>query len=130
MPAYSAGGSPTSIAQGDVVTVWNAETPTAGAGGASASQQVAMVFRTGRPNTPAAIDAKFSGAPGAFEVDVQAAAIDADTNYQTVANGNITAVDSTNNTFHFDYNGTAKFLRLLMRSRTNAVSMTATITGG
>lgn len=74
------------------------------------------------------ITGKFSGAPGAFEIDVQVADVDADTNYQTCANGNITSVDATNNTFHFDGpTVTATFMRLLMRTRTNSVSVTSTI---
>lgn len=113
---------------GQVITVWSAESPTPGTGTTAASQQVVLTPTGTGDLTPFAIDGKFSGAPGAFEVDVQVAAVDADTNYQTVLNGNITTVDATNNTFHFD--GTlvqTKFTRLLMRSRTNAVSITATV---
>ena len=67
-------------------------------------------------------------APGAFEVDVQVAQVDSDTNYQTISNGNITAADSTNNGFHLDVpRENARFARLLLRSRTNAVSITATV---
>lgn len=128
--AYNAQSPPPSLNSGDVATVWSAETPTPGAGGASASQQVALVIKNGRPGSPFSVDGQFSGAPGAFEVDVQVASTDSDTKYQTVSNGNITSVDSTNNTFHLDYSGTAKFVRLLMRSRTNSVSITATVTGG
>ena len=124
MPAYPQ--AVLSISPGDFVTVWNAETPTAGAGGASASQQLSLA--------PQAADSgklhfhgQFSGAPGAFEVDCQAADVDSDTSYQTLSNGNITSVDATNNTFHFEVVCTAKFARMLMRSRTNAVSITATI---
>ena len=72
-----------------------------------------------------------SGAPGASEVDVQVASTDADGNYPTISNGNITTFDSVNNTAHLDATlVTAKFVRLLMRSRTNSVTITATITGG
>jgi len=126
-PVYNA-GSPLYLSAGQVLTVWSAETPTPGNGTTAASIQVALPLSSLTGGF--AVDGKFSGAPGTFEVDVQVAAVDADTNYQTVANGSITTVDSTNNTFHFD--GTtvkAKFVRLLMRSRTNSVSVTATITG-
>lgn len=130
MPAYPV--TPVrSVFPGDVITVWSAETPSPGNGTTSASQQVALTQNQVRAGTPFSVDGQFSGTPGAFEVDVQVAAVDADTNYQTVANGNITAADSTNNTFHFD--GTlvnAKFVRLLMRSRANSVTITATVTGG
>ena len=124
MPVYGS-QNPIALSSGTVVNVWNAETPTPGNGTTAASQQVALT-----PGRGFAADLKFSGAPGTFEVDVQAAAGDADTNYQTVANGNITTVDSTNNTAHFDGSlVVARFVRLLMRSRGNAVSVTATITG-
>jgi len=75
-----------------------------------------------------AVDGKFSAAPGVFEVDVQVANTDSDTSYQTISNGNITAVDSTNNGFHLDVpRENARFARLLLRARTNAVSITATV---
>jgi hypothetical protein len=121
---------PSALNSGDVITVWNAETPTPGAGNASASQQVALVIKDGRPGSPFSVDGQFSAAPGAFEVDVQVASTDSDTKYQTCSNCNITTVDSTNQTFHLDYAGTARFVRLLMRSRTNTVTVTATVTGG
>jgi hypothetical protein len=70
----------------------------------------------------------FSGAPGSFEIDVQVSDVDADAQYQTCANGNITTVDATNNTFHFDGSTVlATFVRLLMRSRTNAVNLSADV---
>ncbi len=122
-PAYNT--NPPVLATTGPVTLWNAETPTPGNGTISASQQVALSNKgTG---TAFSCDAKFSGAPGAFEVDVQVAAVDSDTNYQTISNGNITTADATNNTFHIDATLTnAKFMRLLMRSRGNSVSITAT----
>src|SRR5216684_3251277 len=119
---YSVGNS-VPCGTGMVVTVWSAETPTPGNGTTAASQQVQLINGSiGKPGTPFSIDGKFSGAPGAFEVDVQVAATDADTNYQTCSNCNVTTVDSTNNTFHLDYSGNAKFVRLLMRTRTNSVT--------
>ena len=129
-PVYNA-GSPLGLGTGQVVTVWNAETPTPGSGGVSASQQVSLNPAQGKAGTPFSVDAKFSGAPGAFEVDVQVAAVDSDTNYQTCSNCNVTTVDTTNNTFHLDATlVNARFARLLMRTRTNSVSITATFTGG
>jgi autotransporter adhesin len=77
-----------------------------------------------------AVDGKFSAAPGAFEVDIQVADIDADANYQTISNGNVTTVDATNNTFHFDCTWVvAKFARVKLLTRTNAVGFVATIRG-
>lgn len=129
-PVYNA-QNPINCAPGQVVNVWSAETPTPGTGGNSASQQVALQALGTRSGSPFSVDGKFSGAPGAFEVDVQVAAADSDTNYQTCSNCNITTVDATNQTFHLDaVLVNAKYARLLMRSRTNSVTITATITGG
>jgi hypothetical protein len=129
-PVYNASSAP-NLGPGQVITVWSAETPTPGNGTTAASQQVALTATGQRAGSPFSVDGKFSGAPGAFEVDVQVASTDLDTNYQTIANGNITTVDGTNQTFHLDANlTTAKYVRLLMRSRTNAVTITATVTGG
>ena len=131
MPVYGSQIPPSSLGKGVVSTVWNAETPTPGNGTTAATVALGLPAVPSRAGTPLSVDGKFSGAPGAFEVDVQVAAVDSDTNYQTISGGNITAVDAVNNTFHFDAPTTnAKFVRLLMRSRTNSVSITATITGG
>jgi hypothetical protein len=77
-----------------------------------------------------AVDGKFSGAPGVFEADVQVADVDADANYQTASGMNISTVDATNNTFHADCTlVTAKFARVRLLTRTNAVGFVATIRG-
>jgi len=125
-PVYNT--KPAIIGFRDVQTVWSAETPTPGNGTTAASQQVALAWAYDN-TTPFSVDGQFSGAPGSFEVDVQVAAVDADTNYQTCSNCNVTTVDTTNNTFHVDCSSVhARFARLLMRSRTNSVTITATIT--
>lgn len=128
MPAFGAaslyGGQPPSIAPGDSYQVWNAEQPAPGNGNASASQEVALTSAGGVGNGISA-SGFFSGAPGAFEVDIQVSDVDADADYQTLAGGNITTVDAVNNTFHFeDPYCCAKFVRGLMRSRGNAVNVT------
>jgi hypothetical protein len=128
VPAYSQGATLYSISPGDQVTLWSAETPAIGSGSTSASTQVALVRCHGEGGTPFSVSGYFSAAPGTFEVDVQVSDQDVDGQYQTVANGNITTVDSTNQTFHFDGSTiNAKFVRLLMRARANAVSITADI---
>lgn len=77
-----------------------------------------------------AVDGKFSAAPGAFEVDIQVADVDADANYQTISNGNVTTVDATNFTFHFDCTWiVAKFVRAKLLTRTNAVGFVCSIRG-
>jgi hypothetical protein len=125
MPAYNAQPSLSAIAPGDAFQVWNAEQPVPGAGGASASQQVAAYYAQGI-GTGISFKGFFSAAPGAFEIDVQASDVDADAQYQTLPNGNITTVDAINNTFLYeDVNANHKFYRALMRIRTNAVNVTA-----
>lgn len=131
MPVYGSAIPPQSIAKAVISTAWNAETPTPGNGTTAASVAFSLPSVPSRAGSPFGVDGKFSGAPGAFEVDVQVAAVDSDTNYQTISNGNITTVDAVNNTFHLDAPTiVAKYVRLLMRSRTNSVSITATVTGG
>lgn len=119
---------PYSIGPGESVEVWSAEQPPAGAGGPSASQQVALVRVPGENGTSFSVDGFFDGDPGTFEVDIQAAVNDIDTQYQTIGSGNITTVDVVNFTFHFAANAeNARFVRLLMRAIENAVNVTAAI---
>jgi|SRR5579872_2290677 len=129
MPVYAA-GTGVEIFPGDFVTVWNAETPTptATSGTAAAmSQPVALGDSAGRANG-ISVDLKFSGAPGAFEVDVMSASTDAVGNYSTVPGGVLNAVDATTFTLHFESpTVNDNFVALYMRSRTNSVSVTATI---
>lgn len=127
MPAYNNSFPPIGIWPGDTSQVWNAEQPAPGNGGASASQRVALGSQGGAP-AGFSVTGFFSGAPGAFEIDVQVSDVDVDSQYQTSLNGNLTVVDATNQTFHYDGNNVlATFVRLLMRSRTNAVNITADI---
>ena len=119
---------PYSIGPGESILAWNAEQPVAGAGGVSASLQAALVRVPGENGSAFEVSGFFSAAPGAFEIDVQVADADVDTQYQTVASGNLTTVDAVNQTFHFAANAeNARFVRLLMRTRGNAVNVTATI---
>lgn len=121
-------GSPIGCKPDEIALVWNAEQPAAGNGGVSASQAVALQRVSGEVGTPFSVTGFFSGAPGAFEIDVQGSDHDVDTEYQTLQNLNITTVDGTNNTFEADAILVNKrFVRLLMRSRANAVNVTARI---
>lgn len=128
MSAYTAGtvGSQ----HGVIVVVRNAETPASGSGGASASQAVALPDTSFTKLRPFSVDTKFTGAPGAFEDDIQVANEDIDANYQTILNGNITTVDAVNNTYHVDVpNNTAKFVRILCRTQNaNAVAQRTIVT--
>src|SRR4029077_10206842 len=83
MPAYSNALPPSAIWPGDFAQVWNAEQPAPGSGGASASQRVAVGTKEGGP-AGFAVTGFFSGAPGAFEIDVQVSDVDADAQYQTL----------------------------------------------
>lgn len=125
MPQYKTQSSITSLLPGDSYQVWNAEQPLAGIAGVSTSERVALA-RSPQANQDAlAVDGFFSGAPGAFEIDLYVSNT-TDTDAAYVLAGQITAVDANNN-FHGDFLTTAKFVRLAMKSRTNAVNVTATI---
>jgi len=76
------------------------------------------------------VDGIFQAAPGTFELDVQIAGVDAPSQYQTVSNGVINAVDPTNFTFHFDVTFTgAKFVSLYMRTNTGPTGFIGRIRG-
>jgi hypothetical protein len=126
MPAYTFTPPFLSLAPGEVVKVWAAETPSPGVGGASASQQLALVRLQTQSGTPFNVSGFFSGAPGTFEIDVQGSNDDVDTHYNTLSGGQINSVDSTNNTFNLQaVQIDTPFVRLLMRTRGNSVSVTA-----
>jgi len=83
-----------------------------------------------RPRASISVDGIFLAAPGVFEVDIQGAAVDADTEYATVTNGVISAVDATNFNFHFDGGLVeSNFIRLFIRARANAVGFVGRIRG-
>jgi hypothetical protein len=129
MSVYGTLNPAPSVARGVAYTVWNAETPTPGNGTTAASQEMGMVPH---PNTAegVGIHGKFSGDPGAFKIEVQCSDTNSDTEYQTISGGIISSVDATSFTFHLDAPTLAsRWIRLLMRSRTNSVTVTATIQG-
>jgi hypothetical protein len=104
--------------------LWTGEQPAPGNGNASASAPVKL------PHVQESffIDGFFSGDPGAFEIDVQGADVDLDAQYQTIPGGVINTRDAINFTFRQDFvNLKVRFLRLLMRTRTNAVNVYAKI---
>jgi hypothetical protein len=76
------------------------------------------------------VDVLFSAAPGAFEIDIQGAFVDADTEYSVVG-GTITTLD-TNNAVKAHFDGVqigANFIRAKLISRTNAVGLIVRIRG-
>lgn len=95
-----------------------------------ASIAVQLQAQDGGPPPMISVEGRFSGAPGAFNVQIQEADTDADAFYITPANASytITAV-SSQNTFRVDLSPTGgKFVRVLLSSRTNAVNFTCKIT--
>lgn len=76
------------------------------------------------------VEGQFSGAPGAFSLQIQEADTDADVFYITPATATYTiAAVSSNNTFRADLIPTGgRFLRALLASRTNAVSLILKVT--
>lgn len=130
MPAYNQQPQTQGGQAGISSAVWNGENPASGAGGASASQAVALPKQRFSGLYAFSVSGGFNGAPGAFEIDVQVADIDADANYQTIQGGQINAVDAVNNTFHMDVpQNTAKFCRLLCRTQNaNGRNVTAEVT--
>jgi hypothetical protein len=82
------------------------------------------------PQPAISVEIRFSGAPGAFNVQVQEADTDADAFYITPSNLAYTmTVVTAQNIARADLTtGAGKFIRILLSSRTNAVSMTAKVT--
>jgi hypothetical protein len=124
MPVYAT-VPPVQLDLGDITTVWSAETPTPGATLAATSVPVALpVQGVGNPQN-LSVSIAFSGAPGAFEVDLLTADVDAWTNY--VQKATVTAVNASN-VARMEITGLkAKFACLQLVSRANSVSATATI---
>jgi hypothetical protein len=103
------------------------ESPASG----TASQAFALASVGDMSTTPYGffVDGIWQAAP-TFELDIQVAAVDSPTQYQTILNGNIVAADGTNFTFHWDAAQTgAKFARLFMRTNTGSLGVIARIRG-
>jgi hypothetical protein len=76
----------------------------------------------------AAIEVSFTGSPGAFEVDIQGAETDQDSNYVNLSNAVISVVNG-NYVGRYDLmNVYPKFVRLRINALTNDVNITAKIT--
>lgn len=95
-----------------------------------ASIAVHLMPQDSGPPPMVTIEGRFSGAPGAFNVQIQEADTDADAFYITPSNAayTVTAVTATN-IFRVDLSPTGgKFLRVLLSARANAVSFTCKAT--
>jgi hypothetical protein len=126
MPNYITSGNITAIYPGDQFLLFNAEQPAPG----QASQQVCLANAPNATSLPgAAVEIFFSAAPGAFNVQVQEADTDTDAAYITIpTTGTITTVSGTNFARVEFPTLKAKFLRVLLSTRTNAVNLTVKVT--
>jgi hypothetical protein len=116
MPAYNAATAPV-VEQGRPSTVWSAEAVSNG----GKSQQVSF-HRRELPGT-CSVEVEFSGDPGAFSIDLQTADTDADKYYVTK-----TTLSAVNSSFVGRLEVpqiVAKFARLVLVSKANAVNVTA-----
>lgn len=131
MSLYAGPNGATALEPGDSVLVFNADSPTAGAvanaAGANNGASLAVATqRAGGQPYGESWEIAFSGAPGAFEVDVQHADTDADANYVNV--NSVTAVNA-NNACRIELPSCwSKFSRLYVKTLTNAVTVTAKCT--
>ena len=119
---------PVALYPGDKGIVFNAEQPAAPP---QASISVALGERPGGGVKTLSVEGFWSGAPGNFEVDLQTSDTDADGSYQAEGAGITQAsagVNTTANTFRAEFaNVSANFARLVLKTRANAVNLTAGI---
>lgn len=98
------------------------ESPAAG----TASIAITLPARDGSAVPMVSFEGFFSGAPGTFEIDIQEADTDADALYilPSAAAYTVSAVNATTQAFRVDLNPTGgRFMRVLLKTRTNAVSL-------
>ncbi len=94
-----------------------------------ASTRAAVQIGNALPLQALSIELEFSAAPGAFELDIQDADTDADAFYQAIPNAAITVV-SAQNIARFELNPFAgKFVRVFMKTLTNAVGWRVKVSG-
>lgn len=123
MPGYAGSGQAKLIRYNEQQYFWNGETITSGL---SAAWELSRTTGTYYP-WGFAVEVQFSGAPGAFEVDVMGS--ESDTQGSYVKLGSITTVNASNYG-RFD-NVTSfypKFVALSMASLANGVTVTAKLT--
>lgn len=114
---------PVAIYPGDTVAVFAAEQPAVPS--ASVAVAIAQAGYDGIiPNL--SVEGFFSGAPGVFSLQLQTSDTDGDGMYQN--EGAAIAAVSANQSFRAEFaNVRAKFARILMTARANAVNLTARI---
>lgn len=123
MPAYDATSKTkpvNSVGFGQVV--WNNELVAVG----GKSMKISL---NRDPNLPSAfsVEARFSAAPGTFAIDVQTADTDADEYYVNKTGASLSAVNASFVGRLEVTNVVAKFARLIMTAKANAVNVTAQV---
>lgn len=89
-----------------------------------ASIAVNLDARDGGPAPGVFVEGQFSGAPGAFEVDIQESDTDVDADYILPTNSTYKITAVVGNNFRADIIPTGgRFMRAVLVSRTNAVSL-------
>ena len=145
MPAYPGAANsttptmppPLSIGPGDWAYVFgtgaqfgSGKSPTLETFAAGIASDRVAIARTPNDSYPSSVSVEliFSGAPGAFEVDLQDSDTDADAYFQSIAGASLTAV-SANNTARLEQIPLkGKFARLYIKTLTNAVNIAARLT--
>lgn len=134
MPAYPQPGGPYAVRPGDYAYFWGKVPQFADQ--ALAAESIAAGGKSQAFNLPegtnvgaqrnVSIEINFSGAPGAFEIDVQVADTDTDAAYiqDSGAAFVINAVNA-NNWARTELLVNAKYIRLYMKNLTNAVNVIA-----
>lgn len=119
MPLYGS-ATPITHSTGRPSTVWSAETLTL-----PANSRSLAIFLKRQPNMPncLSVEIQFGGSPGAFSIDLETADTDAEAFY--VMKSTISALGAGNVARLEVANIVAKFARLKMNTRTNAVAVTA-----
>jgi hypothetical protein len=122
MPAYVQGSTNLplqALYPGASAVVWSAETPLVG----TKSAAVCIARLCDNSVTSVSFEVKFSGAPGAYEIDIQEADTDEDAAYLSINNAVLTL--STNNYARYDMSPMqGRFVRALMKIATaNAVTL-------
>lgn len=126
MGVYASDRYKQSLLPGQEITLFSAEQPAAGvADGSSCSFSVAIPRSPNGALAGLNVELHFSAAPGAFQVDVQGANDDVNANFTLITGANVTAVDAVTFNARSDISTSAGFVRFFIKSRTNAVNLTA-----
>jgi hypothetical protein len=121
---YVFGVAPTGQGAGNAIDDTNVVSETLLAGVASGS--VALVLPRGGAPPMVTLDLAFSGAPGAFELDIQEADVNCDADFILPSNSAyaVIAVNASSQRARVDLSPTGgKFLRVYLKTLTNAVNV-------